>query len=501
MTTPKEAVSPRTAELAGFLIARHRTVQPLAGLPVPFNDVFVAHVGDQATKVWAVLLGVRDSQGTTHVTIGGIQRLVADLPWQQPSHGQLSQPQIRRAVARLKVLRLVLDIGWEHSLSKDGDAMRELYRRKVVGNIRRRKDAVEVLLPDDARGQVNMATTHGGKRAGAGRPKRIQVVGGAARLENPDDTSSDIQVVEGSPRLENQPDQAGRGRESKRAAKGREVVEQEDVVAFLPSEEKPAAAPRFLFSGEAEADTSMHDVGLLRCHDDGDRGLVGGGAARTYSPDEWGLLPPFPGVATLRPAVVPPPPMVAQSATDEERVTMLLTAYNLALAHQLPRVFNKHANTSKPLKAAERKLLVDASHALYEHNVSPLRWVEFSLSTFAASAEAAAKKKGREPGAPRCPPLAFVFTVDRINTKAGWARRAFDRRGGNFVLTRSARIIVSKWTAMMSAVLRGEVSPRDAGAKFFPEGQYERLVEKAVAEAQREQARIDTDIAAGKYLW
>jgi len=97
--------------------------------------------------------------------------------------------------------------------------------------------------------------------------------------------------------------------------------------------------------------------------------------------------------------------------------------------------------------------------------------------------------------------LRWAFAPKRIAEKAGWARSAYERRGGSVVLTRTQRVLMSKWAAMQAEVLRGTATPAEAAAAYFPDGAYERLVAKAQQEAQREQAQIDTDMAAGKYLW
>lgn len=202
--------------------------------------------------------------------------------------------------------------------------------------------------------------------------------------------------------------------------------------------------------------------------------------------------------------------MVGAGASEEERVELLLAAYNQTAARLLPREFNPH--TRQALKAPDRKVLVKAAALLLEHEVSPLRWAEFSFEGWAKGGEPAdegqepadeGKAKGSGRGRPRAvrPPLRWVYAEKRVAGKSGWARSALERRGSSVVVTRALRSLIAKWQQMMVAVLRGEVAPEDAGAKFFPDGLYERLVEKARSEGRREQDRINTDIAAGKYLW
>ena len=491
MTPRQELASLRAQELAEVAVRRQRIVKPLDGIAVPFDTTFVAHVGQQATKVWVVLLGARGADGYTQATLEGIQRIIANVPWKTAEEKRVTLHQVRRALTRLKELKLVRDAGWQltdvaHPKAKKDPVLgtvKEVYRRLIVGNVRQQPGVVEVLLPTETVVGVEKATTRGGARKGSGRPRK-------GVSEAPPTARFEIEKIKPRARFEIESEPV----RTRARIKPRGIIRLSSPteVVLLPSEEERGAERRPLFSGEPE--TAMDE--LLGEVDGGGRELLGGGSPAQVSMVAWSMLPPFPGVGVVEPPTVPAPPMVQAEQSEEDRVTLLLSAYDMALRQHLPREFNPH-NGKKPT-AAERKLLLEASRNLLDHKVSPLRWVEFSLDGWKAlgKAEDTPVKNWK----PR-PMLRWVYAPKRIEEKAGWARSAYERRGGTAVLTRTMRQFVARWNTMMQAVLRGEVSPDAAGEKFFPNGQYDRLVEKAVTEGRQLQEKIDTDIRAGIYLW
>ena len=225
--------------------------------------------------------------------------------------------------------------------------------------------------------------------------------------------------------------------------------------------------------------------------------LQGAGLPPRLDADKWAALPPYPGLAVVQPAVIPAPPMVPDEAGEEVCVTMLLSAYGTTLRRAAPREFNPYSKHAP--KAAERKLLVAAAHALRQHGVSPLRWCEFSFGVWKHGRDAD-KAGGKEQRAER-PALRVVYSLKRVEETAGWARNEYERRGEQVVFTRSLRSLLERHALMVSLVLGGKHTPESAAAECFPGDTYARMVEKARADARREQAAIDTRMAAGEYLW
>jgi hypothetical protein len=432
------------------------------------DAALAAQIGKAALVVWAALLKARGENDLTHITLRGVCRLASQ---------KLSEHQVRRALARLKTLGIVTDIGWEHTEVPCSSTerspllgnVREVYSRRVVGSAR----VGEVGLPSDVWHKVERSVSHGGRRKGAGRPARIKSHGVPCGLNTgpqvPENTKERIKPH-------------GRCRNKK-----------EDLI-FLPSEERCAAARRL--SSSSEEGVSQVD-GLPVESDEHGSLLLGTGLPPRISSEAWSLLPPYPGIAAVKPATIPSPPMVPPEASEEECVKMLLAAYGTTLRRKMPREFNPHSKHAP--KGAERALLVKAAAALRQHNVSPLRWCEFSFDIWQHGREAdkAAGKKQREAR----PALRVVFALKRIEETAGWARSEYERRGERVVLTRTLRTLLDKHAAMTARVLGGRCTPQEAMAEFFPDDTYARLVEKARAEARREQEAIDTRLSAGEYLW
>lgn len=247
-------------------------------------------------------------------------------------------------------------------------------------------------------------------------------------------------------------------------------------------------------------DGSLGDGLPVVREDGGGVQLHGAGAPPEIGREDWAALPPCPGPAVVAPALVPPPPLVRPDLSEDERVTLLLQAYTAVCRRQLPREWNPYSRGAGELKPAERKLLVSAAAALQQHEVSPIRWCEFSFDQWAVGAAEDGSKRGKKARGAR-PPLKIVFSVARIEEQAGWCRRERERRGGRLVLTRTLRHLLERWQSMRAAIFRGQMTASEARAKFLPPETWDRLVAKARAESCAEQKRIATELSEGAYLW
>jgi len=429
------------------------------------DEVFAAKVGRTAARVWLALLKVRDATLVTHITLTGIRRIAG---------GSLTEPQVRRALARLNDLGMVINHGWKHTEVPYGRAqatdVHEVFERTVVGAA----DGQAIGLPLVVWQKVEAARTWGGARERAGRPRKSNPTPSRMLCETPIKQAEKIKAY---------------------ARVVHKEKESNDTVLFS-SRKEPAASGGFSsFFESAEREVVMD--GLPVVSDEHGSLLGGGGIPAAWSADEWLELPPFPGVAVVPPARIPAPPMVAADSSPEARLKMLLAAYDTTLKRKLPQEFNpvrKHGP-----RAADKKLLLAAAEALHAHDVSPMRWVEFSFDQYAIGREAD-KAAGKRERAAR-PPLQVVFAVKRIEETAGWCRSTYDDRGATLVLTRSLKSLIARYQQMRTAVQVGKLSPAAAVAQHFPNGLYDRMVAAAAKDARREQELIDTHIANGEYLW
>lgn len=417
-----------------------------------------------AYRILLTLVELSDATGLTSVTVAGLTRRTG-----------LSAHQVGRALSRLRSIGAVEDLGWTYANVRHTKAersaltgtMREVYQRRV--HARRGTDTVRV--PSTVAERIATMPTHGGARVGAGRKssrRGVETIKSQGCPQMPEKMQERIKSVD---RIK------------------REEKETKSSVLFPSERERAPEARSSSFSGSIES--------MPVAVDESGSTLVGGGRPPVLPLDTFAVLPPFPGVEVVRPAVVPEPPMVTASMSEDEQVALLRDAYNMAVSRALPNEFNPNAR--RAVSEPDRKVLLKAAPLLVEHAVSPLRWCEHSLVVWSKGREQDASA-GRKERASR-PSLRVVYAPKRIAETAGWARNDHERRTARVMLGRSHRTLIERWREMSNAVLRGELSPQAACERFFPGDTYERAVEKARADARRIQADLDTRLAAGEYLW
>lgn len=117
-------------------------------------------LGDAALQVWTRLLNRRDYQGYSHPTVAGL----ADAK----GHRHIAPRTVQRGLARLRAAGLVVDVGWRFIPTPTGAV--EVFMRRVFGGW----TANAVLVPMEAYPKIMRlrACVHGGRRDGAGRPKK-----------------------------------------------------------------------------------------------------------------------------------------------------------------------------------------------------------------------------------------------------------------------------------------------------------------------------------------
>lgn len=432
----------------------------------PVTATETAWFGKTALPVWQALLTTRDSFGVTHITLAGIQRLL---------NNRLTEPQIRRALARLRQLGLVEDTGWAHAfvpLTVNGkviEDVREVYNRKVHGEWRNGQAG----LPADLWDRLALSKTHGGVRIGAGRPNKSNRTPTDTVCENAVKTSEKIKPHD---RIENIRSSSS-----------------ESLVCF-PTGNKRGAQRRLLSETTTEADM---DTLLPITTDAQGSFLIGAGRPSVVPATSSADLPPFPGIGVIQPATVPAPPLVDSDSSKTLKAQQLMDAYDMTLKRKLPKQWNPH--TQHGLKVNERKLLLQAADALAVQQVSPLRWCEFSFDVYAKGRELDAES-GKGQRSER-PPMRVVYALKRIEETAGWARTEYERRGERVILTRTWATLIGKWRKMMADVLSGGCTPDTAKTRHFPADSYSRLVAKANAEARQEQQNVSARLASGEYLW
>lgn len=408
-------------------------------------------LGRAAWAVWCYLLPMRDCLGQTHSTTPGLAASLGRSPGS-----------VKRAFRRLRRAGLVRDVGWQVSPVFHDRAercpllgeFREVYAREVLGAL---AGETQVCVPETTTTWLVVAVGHGGKRDGAGRP----VSGAPKRIKMP-------------PRH----------------------IDVERITQLLGLSD-PEARGNTALPAEVVPEIPMGDPWVVG---GAEASFTGGGLREPPTSEVLHALPPFPAMHFIKPAMIPPPPMLPGDTLDDDRdVEILRSAFASTHAR---RVGGFAPGTRGALTTRSHARLVKASVALREVGVAPLVWADFAFGMWAT-----ARAANPKPSAPhgrharsRSVPIAYVWNAATIVEHGAWCRADHDTRGATTVLTRSHRTLIARWQSMMHDVNRG-VSAFGAVAQHFPGGLYLRLVESARAEALAEQTHINARIAAGDDLW
>lgn len=176
------ASAPR-GDLANVL--HPQTSLPVVALPVAGRCVVSiadlrAKLGRGGFRVWESLITRRNRDGFTHVTRKGLATA--------ESFVAVSDKTVQRALARLRSAGLVSDCGWQELLvpvgRKGAKAVRKVFVRRVYGaRVGRSQDGeTQALVPVETARWIEAASSHGGRRRNAGRPRTRPLTGSRPRF-------------------------------------------------------------------------------------------------------------------------------------------------------------------------------------------------------------------------------------------------------------------------------------------------------------------------------
>src|SRR5262249_37401002 len=155
-------------------------------------------------------------------------------------------------------------------------------------------------------------------------------------------------------------------------------------------------------------------------------------------PPGYGGIPPYPGLAVVKPYALPNPPQLDPVLSDMDRVLWLVKAYQGAVLRRYQRkayVFGGGrprgvggSTKTKPTRDAlatppptMRELwpkskmlpgLIESAHALIQHHIAPAGWVSFSIDVWRAYAT---KRQAADP-----PPVSWCYSTARMEDNHGW---------------------------------------------------------------------------------
>ena len=394
--------------------------------PIAFDD-FYKNVGKTGTKVWGLLIGLRNQKGIAHPTRNYIARTL-----------QVSVATVAKALRRLKKLGLIIPLGKivckdANPHSKHDEVM--AYAWHVEGVVSTKNSKV-MYLPRLAADAIRTACSWGGRRKGAGRRKVSSV-------------STDTKSI----RLSTHP------------------LRGSSLMATVKD-------GRYISSG----------VDMT--------GLKISGKGR-YVEGWWSWLekkgvPRYPSRELIKPPIMPHPPKLDASMPDNQKAHMLAATYRMACQHY----FRKKSwlgvrGDIRKSKYYDR--LVAAADVFLKHGIPPAAWTGWVFRYWK-------DQKGSMPS------ISVVYNAANIEKRRGWYARECGISGGQVIITDTHRELLHRYSAMRRALRRLKKSidiqeVQDTVDRYFPDGLYDLLLQQAQAESQTKQARLDSAVRNGRWIW
>jgi len=439
-------------------MAAHACSTPLEPKAEPFQRRRFVHpagfdlaLGKTALAVWRRLVFLRGLRpdGLVHATERGI---MMQLP-------VVSCAAVKKAMKRLVELGVVVPVGWRVLEVKVGGktALRSVFCRRVYGEELPKKDLFSIVgggkqrmyqvtgLPPEVVLKIRDAPRWGGKRAGAGRPRKA------------------------APGFQEAP---GPGNQEAPRVKEEALEATTKATDSFSSTKKKASADG---AGAARLSVLQEEAGEA-----GD----GIGPAKA-------LVPPAPwNVEGLEPPVVPAPPLLPARPDPDGDARALLLAYQGVVGALTGRPCLLLAGRGQLEGSAEFDRLVRCAAALREEGIAPVAWAKWSASAWAR---------------PGTAPLRWVFSAQRVVDEAGWFGEDAERMGGRVVYGPSHTELIRRHAQMSLAVRHAQMSRSGKEKAYveycFPAGLYEDLVAKAKAECSEAKEHLARRIARGEYVW
>jgi hypothetical protein len=149
-------------------------------------------------------------------------------------------------------------------------------------------------------------------------------------------------------------------------------------------------------------------------------------------------------------------------------------------------------------------MMVEAAGCMLEHEIAPAAWLAFSFDVW--DEQQCKNGKGRRRKL-KPPPLTWAYSPDRLNARRGWFRTALANLvlGGQLTFLPAHRELVGRHARMRAALLRMQ-NPTNTEvaavvARFFPDGCYAQLAERACNESKAQQVKLKRRAARGEWIW
>jgi hypothetical protein len=150
------------------------------------------------------------------------------------------------------------------------------------------------------------------------------------------------------------------------------------------------------------------------------------------------------------------------------------------------------SSRDKKLRAAMKKCAV----ALQDHDIAPAAWALFSCEVWRDT------NSTRRP-----PPQAWVWLESRVDQHHGWFRHGWRGNdiGHRVLMGEAGREAMRRWSELQNELRGARAMTPDTVApivaKWFPDGTYDHLKERAAFEAKRTQRDLNERALAGEWVY
>ena len=398
-------------------------------LYLPLNlEVLRQRLGTVATRVWGLLVGLRNRRGIAHPTRAGISRMLG-----------VAVSTIAKALRKLKAVGLIEPMGKIRCSDKNPYSKLKYvwaYAWNVIGFVPSPRCAT-IRIPRECRNAITEANTWGGRRKGAGRPRNSSVSAYTTKYS----------------------------------------------LLTHPLRDSPMAGVKDAAHITMEGQVSGSKI-------EGSGKHVSGWWAWL----EKNGVPPFPGDSVVPLVIVPHQPKLPPDNPPEANAKILGAVYREAIK----RVHRKSSWAFARGDIRNSKhypKLCEASKIFIQHSISPTAWVDWHMKSWQ-------EWKGEG----KISPVAAIYDPEKIHKWRGWFSKAYDVQGGNALITDSHRDLLLRYRAMRRAIRKVGASAKveevlEIVNKYFPDGLYDILVQKAKAESEAIQFRLEDNVRKGKWIW
>lgn len=215
----------------------------------------------------------------------------------------------------------------------------------------------------------------------------------------------------------------------------------------------------------------------------------------------------------MRVAKVPPPPHLKPEAELDDQVRVVAKTWMRAIDSRYLRLtgqkcgsfmklleYMRRRNRKKLESSKYYKLLCGAAEWFVEKNVPPAAWIAFMIDVWVDHIDQSDDKTN--------PPPAMLVLGKKSREKwYGWFRGTQGRyRGGKLLFTDTHRELMRRHDFMRAELYRLPPNCEDRAvkkvvAKYFPDDEYDDLLDAANEEADALQAKLRELRDRGEWLW